>query len=130
VSDYLSNEKRSKYLNIKATRNGQVYDSKAEAARYTELRLLEMAGEISDLERQPKYTVLDGFRDGFGKWHRVVTWTPDYRYFDKQAGHWVVEDVKGGDGRWSTKTTDWSLRTKLFRLRYPDIEVRVVEKGG
>ena len=42
----------SKYRNIKTEVDGIVFDSKAEARRYAELRLLEKANEISDLRLQ------------------------------------------------------------------------------
>ena len=46
---------RNKYGARKTVIDGITFDSKREAIRYQELKLLERAGEIKDLELQPKY---------------------------------------------------------------------------
>jgi len=46
---------RSKYRNRKTVVDGITFDSKREAARWQELKLLERAGEITELERQVEY---------------------------------------------------------------------------
>ena len=47
--------KRSKYGAIKTEVDGIKFDSKHEASRYKELRLLEQAGEITNLRLQVPY---------------------------------------------------------------------------
>ena len=44
-----------KYNNVKTTIYGVTFDSKKEAGRYVELRMLLRQGAISDLETQPKF---------------------------------------------------------------------------
>ena len=41
----------TKYGNTRVSVDGMPFDSKREAARWQELRLMERAGEISDLRR-------------------------------------------------------------------------------
>ena len=97
----------SKYGAIKTVVDGHIFDSKAEARRYQELRLMASAGEISDIELQPKYPlIVNGKNCGFYK--------ADFRY--KIAGVLVVEDVKG------VKTPVYQLKKKLVKALY-DIDI-------
>lgn len=45
----------SKYKNIKVMVDGIKFDSKAEARRYAELKLMEDTGHIKELKLQPKF---------------------------------------------------------------------------
>ena len=85
----------SKYRNIKTEVDGIVFDSKAEARRYAELKLLEKANEISDLRLQPKFNCKI-----HGK--KICTYRADFDYY--HGDQWVVEDVKG-------------FRTQVYRLK-------------
>ena len=49
---------RNKYGNKKTVVDGITFDSRKEAKRYQELKLLEKAGEIKDLRRQVKYELI------------------------------------------------------------------------
>ena len=64
----------------------RTFDSKAEARHGEGLRMLELAGEITDLEYQPVYELC-------GDKHHKARYTPDFRY--QEDGTTVVEDVKG-----------------------------------
>ena len=72
------------------TMDGILFASKAEADRYQELRLLQQAGEISNLEPHPSLPMsLNGVALG--------SYTADFLY-KKRTGaltHTIVEDVKG-----------------------------------
>jgi len=86
----------SKYRAQPVFVDGIRFDSKREAKRWQELKLLERAGEISDLERQVSIDLLG--RDGpiltdSGK--RVRRYVADFRYFDHKLGAHVIEDAKG-----------------------------------
>ena len=48
----------SKYHSRKITIDGVTFDSKKEYNRYCELKLLERAGEIAELKRQVKFTLI------------------------------------------------------------------------
>lgn len=109
----------SKYGAKKTLVDGIVFDSRMEAARYTELRLLEQAGQIEGLTRQPEYLLLPGFTDAAGKRHRAIKHIADFSYFEN--GRLIVEDVKG------VETAVWKLKHKMFLWRYPHIEYKVVK---
>jgi hypothetical protein len=82
--------------------DGIRFDSKAEAKRWFDLRTLEMNGLIAGLERQKRYDLeINGVKLGFYK--------ADFRYFDRERGVEVVEDVKG------VRTPVYALKAKLMR---------------
>lgn len=77
------------------------FHSKAEAARYAELKLLLKAGKISDLELQPRFKLISPCKKYAVKiWGkkgaRQCVYTADFSYLDlENDGALVVEDVKG-----------------------------------
>ena len=119
--------RKAKYSNRKTELDGVKFDSAKESRRYAELKLLERAGEISELDLQPKFALeingrpillrSKGFPNG-----RRATCTWDFRYKDK-SGQTVIEDVKGGQ---ATRTEAYVLRRGLFEALYPDLKVREV----
>ena len=85
---------RSKYGAVKTTVDGITFDSKAEARRWLELRILLRAGEITNLEVHKTFPiVINGVPVKMNNGH-VAKYTADFVYFDK-AGKRIVEDVKG-----------------------------------
>ena len=98
---------RRKFRNIKTEYDGQKFDSRKEANRYAELRLMERAGAIYDeetgetVERPAKYIADFVYRDAFT--HKLI-----------------VEDVKSK----ATKTPEYILKRKLMYYRFG---IRVVE---
>lgn len=95
---------------------GHVHPSAKEARRCAQLTLLQRAGEISDLEREPVYEFKVNGRLVVHDGGRPARFRPDFRYRLKD-GRLVVEDSKG------MRVRDWPLRKALFRACYPDIEV-------
>ena len=81
--------KRSKYGAIKTEVDGIKFDSKHEASRYKELRLLEQAGEITNLRLQVPYILFPEDEHG-----RALKYIADFVYND-DTGTLVVEDAKG-----------------------------------
>ena len=78
------------------TADGIVHDSKTEAQRWEELKLLQEAGEICGLRRQVKIP-LEG-RDGpimTDSGNKQRTWAADFVYVDNKLGITVIEDRKG-----------------------------------
>jgi hypothetical protein len=78
------------------TGDGIEHDSKTEAERWEELKLLQRAGEISGLRRQVDIVLMG--RDGpiltdTGKQERV--YRADFVYVDHALGITIVEDRKG-----------------------------------
>ena len=102
-----------KYNNTKIRVDGRLFDSKAEAARWQELQLLERAGEITELECQVEYELIPK-----QKGERAVKYIADFRYVDHE-GKTVVEDTKG------VRTPVYILKRKLM-LRVHGIRVREV----
>ena len=90
--------------------NGIRFDSKREANRWFELRMLERAGKIEKLKRQVKYLLIPSqYRDGKCI-EREASYIAD--------GHLVVEDCKG------FRTPEYKLKRKLMLERY---DIRLVE---
>lgn len=89
--------KRSKYGAEPTVVDGIRFHSKREAARWSELKLLEKAGAISHLQRQVKHR-LEG-RDGplLAGGSREYAYVSDFAYFDVESSRYIVEDVKGFD---------------------------------
>lgn len=78
----------------KTTVAGIVFDSKAEARRYGELLILERAGYICGLERQPVYVLAPAVMIG-GRKKPALRYKADFRYWDHEAERMIIEDVKG-----------------------------------
>ncbi len=97
--------KRSKYGAVKTVVDGTTFDSKKEAARYSELKAMERAGKIRELQLQPRYELVV-------KNVRVCRYIADSRYYDCEKNRWVVEDVKG------LRTAVYKLKKKLMKALY------------
>lgn len=116
---------RSKYGAEKVTILGMDFDSRKEARRWFELRALEQAGEISNLQRQVKYVLIPAQRELYiGKTgqkkagkvlERECAYFSDFTYTDKQ-GNTVAEDCKGykGGGAYAV----FVIKRKLMLWRY------------
>lgn len=96
--------RRSKYRAVPTVVDGIRFASKAEAAKYGELKLRELAGEIRNLVLQPRYEFV------LNNW-KVGTYVGDFEFEEKQADGWklVTLDVKG------MRTPVYKLKAKLFR---------------
>ena len=110
--------RRNKYNARKVALDGFVFDSKAEAARYGELRTLERCGALDGLQVHPRFMLLEAFDDATGEHHRPVFYEGDFAYTDN--GQHIVEDVKG------VETDVFKLKRKLFLARYPEYRLIVV----
>lgn len=107
-------KKQSKYRNHKVEVDGFTFDSKAEAIRWWDLRQMERAGEITDLERQVRLPlIVNGVKVG--------TYIPDFRYRSGD-GQIVIEDVKSEP----TKTPVYRLKKRMVAAIY-GIEIREVQ---
>jgi Protein of unknown function (DUF1064) len=104
----------TKYRNRKASYMGIQFDSQKEMKRYQDLVLLERAGEIQDLELQPRYDlIVNGHKLGF--------YRGDFRYKDVATDTVVLEDVKSP----VTRTAVYMLKKKLVKAIY-DVEITEV----
>ena len=104
----------SKYHSKKAMVDGITFDSRKEANRYCELKLLEKAGKIKDLQLQYKFTLQPSFKKN-GKTIRAITYMADFVYFDLERIKNVVEDVKG------YKTDVYQIKKKMFEYKFPEL---------
>lgn len=121
IDEYRELQKRSKYGNKKVVVDGETFDSQAEAARYKDLKLSQQAAEIECLTCQPSFELQAGFRDAHGVRHRAITYRADFSYTEVRTGLQVVEDTKGA------RTKEFRIKEKLFRFRYPELELRIIE---
>lgn len=101
--------KGNKYGARRVQEAGIWFDSKKEAARFHELTLMQVAGQIADLELQPEFPlhVMCLYRSQMPI--RIVTigtFHADFRYIDQRTGEIVIEDVKSE----FTKNTAYKLR--------------------
>ena len=119
---------RNKYHNRKHSAGGEVFDSKKEYQRWQELKLLEKAGEITELRRQVPFELLPNQREpdkigprGGRKPGRIIErkalYIADFVYKDR-TGREVVEDCKG------MRTKDYILKRKLLLFRFG---IRILE---
>jgi len=109
----------SKYNNQKVQIDMVVLDSKLEAERYKELKLLERAKVIKNLKLQVPFLLQESFRKN-GKTYRKIEYIADFVY--EENGKTIVEDTKG------MKTDVFKIKQKLFEYKYPDLEIKIIEK--
>lgn len=111
----------SKYRAVKTIVDGIKFDSRAEAVRYGELKLLQKAGKITRLILQPAYELIPPFKRN-GKTHRAVIYKADFCYIENGCLH--IEDVKG------FATADFKNKMKLFLFKHgADIKYYLIKRG-
>lgn len=138
------NQSKSKFGNKKVTFGNETFDSKGEWQRWLFLKEAEKNGQIKDLERQVKFTLVPAqYKPVEVKLKtktkveqrlvtRAVTYTADFMYWKRgkeitsslgEGWMWdrVVEDYKGQpNDRWPIK--------KALMLAVYGVEVREVKK--
>lgn len=97
----------SKYGNRKIKTEDGTFDSQKEYRRWQELKLLQRAGEIKELERQVKFELIPN-QNG----ERAICYVADFVYIDNRTGQRVVEDAKGA------KTDVYIIKRKLMLYRH------------
>lgn len=113
----------TKYHSQKTIVDGIIFQSKKEGRRYFELRLMEKAGKIADLQRQVKYVLIPaqrepdkiGVRGGVIKGkliERECAYIADFVYKDLEKGELIVEDTKG------FRTPEYIIKRKLMLYQY------------
>lgn len=107
---------------VRARAGDQAFDSAREARRYQELQLLQRAGEITDLERQPQFPIHAPIFSADGEVIGLVvvgSYFADFRYREARSGQNVVEDAKG------VRTAVYKLKRRLTIAQY-GIQIREV----
>ena len=100
----------SKYIEKKVSVDSMKVDSRKEASRYRQLKLMEKAKAIQDLQLQVKFPLIPK-----SKYGREVKYIADFVYYDQ--GKMVVEDTKG------FKTDVYKLKKRLLAEKY-GIEIK------
>ena len=124
----------SKYNSKKITVDGMTFDSKKEYRRFCQLRLLERAGEISDLQRQVKFVLIPAQREASNGFYmrgknkgqpregrlieKEVAYYADFVYLNKD-GEPIVEDAKG------YRTPEYKIKRKMM-LYFHGIKINEV----
>ena len=86
---------KRKYGNKKIEIDGVKFDSLKEAKRYWYLQLLEVLGEIKDLELQPKFELIKSVKfAGTDRAKPAIRYFADFAYTDVLTGKRIIEDVK------------------------------------
>lgn len=106
-------KKKSKYGNKKVIVDRIEFDSKKEANRYFELKILKLSGEITNLQLQVEYKFEVG-----GK--KIASYFADFVY--EENGKTIVEDVKSSATR---KIATYRIKNKLMLALY-GIEIKEV----
>lgn len=106
----------NKYKN-KPTYVGKIrFASKAEAARFVQLKILERNKTIYDLRLQPRYPlVVNGVR--------ICSYVADFEFKARGVDAIIVEDVKGKE------IQPFPLKARLFKVLYPGHKLFLVKQG-
>ena len=123
-----------KYGSKKTILDGIAFDSKKEANRWAELKILEKAGKIEDLRRQVKFVLIPAqYEDSTEVYQRgpnkgkpkrgkllehECSYVCDFAYRVTETDRTVVEDTKG------FRTKDYVIKRKLMLERY---KIRIQE---
>ena len=106
-------QRNSKYRSQKTVVDGITFDSKLEANRWCELRLMEKAGAISGLKRQVGFEIIiDG--------KHICTYFADFVYFEGNKR--VAEDCKG------FRTPVYKIKKKLVEACYPGVVIKEIRQ--
>lgn len=108
--------KRSKYGAHRTLVDGILFDSKAEARFYADLKSRERAGEVTEIDRQRRYDlIVNGLL--------VASYHADFVFHDRILRRRRVVDIKGGP-----VTPAFRLKAKLMKACH-GIDVEVIRNG-
>ena len=124
-------QKKSKFHNEPVTVDGIRYDSRNEARRHAFLKLMEKAGEISELQYHVPFTLIpkgsveilrmpDGTEIETKRYDRKHWYEADFVYTTK-SGEIVVEDFKGFE-------TDTFKEKRDLLKKLHGIEITIVKQ--
>lgn len=106
-------KRQSKYNACKVSVDGILFDSKAEADYYCQLKLLLMAKEIDGFCRQPRFVITESSNGGRG-----TEYVADFIVFYPDGTYRII-DVKG------VKTDTFKLKQKSLAEKYPKIKIEL-----
>ena len=131
----------AKFKNEKRTIDGIQFDSVLEADRYCELKLLERAGQIQELELQKVFELIPAqyetyerygkngkrLKDGKRCIEKSCVYKADFAY--KENGKLVVEDTKGYSDPSSAGYAKFVIKRKLMLYKY-GIRIKEIKREG
>ena len=94
--------RRNKFGSRKTWVDGFEFHSQKEAHRWGVLKLMAVAGEITDLDRQVRFPLRVNRQE-------VCCYIADFTYRESSGGPLIVEDSKG------LKTRDYIIKKKLMK---------------
>lgn len=99
-----------KYHNKKIDYEGMTFDSKKELNHWLDLKRMEEAGEITDLQRQVEFELIPRQTKPDGKFlYHPIKYVADMTYY--KDGVYIVEDVKS---KMTRKLPDYTMKKKLL----------------
>lgn len=102
---------KSKYGAKRTKIDGLLFDSKKEAEYYSELKLLQLGGEITGFCMQPTFLLQEGTEE-----REPITYRADFIVFYPDGTYEIV-DTKG------METDVFKLKEKMFNSRYPHLNL-------
>ena len=108
--------KKQKYNNNSIWHDGVYFRSQLECKRYCQLKLLFHAKEIAGFITQPEFILQEG-----NEKERAITYKADFLILNFD-GTYSVEDTKGYE------SPQWKRTFKQFKLRYPNIELKILKE--
>lgn len=123
---FIKNNKSPKYQNKKIVIDGITFDSQKEANRYCELKLLQKAGQIQNLELQKVFELIPAQYETFERYgnngkrlkdgkrciEKSCVYKADFTYTEN--GKTVVEDTKGYRDPSSAGYAKFVIKRKLM----------------
>lgn len=119
-------QKSNKYNAVKTESDGIVFDSKFEAEKWNELKMLERIGVIKDLQRQVRFILQEDYVNNKGEKIRPISYIADFCYYDVKKKQNIVMDTKSK----ATKNIEvYRIKKKLFEYKYPEyIFIEITKK--
>ena len=128
---------RTKYNSRSVTVDGKVFDSEKEFRRYLDLKALEKAGEITDLQTQVKFNLIPAQYETIERYSKTgkrlkdtkkciekeCSYIADFVYI--KNGEMIVEDTKGYRDPSSAGYAKFVIKRKLM-LYLRGIRVREI----
>ena len=110
-----------KYKSKSVVVDGHKFPSQLEAKRYTELKMMQRSGRISNLKLQPRFELQPSFKKN-GKTYRKIEYVADFQYLDNKTKKTVIEDTKGFE------TDVFKIKLKMFEYKYPNLEITLIRR--
>ena len=109
---------QNKYKNKSIIYDNIKFQSIKEKNRYIELKLLEKANVIKNLELQKKFELQPSYTNNNNENIRAINYIADFFYYNNEKGVFIVEDTKG------YKTDVYKIKKKLFEYKYPNLTIK------